>query len=320
MNTSKISDKGVCILGGGGLGDLTVIYPLLSSFEKEGIRYCYCTKVMHAKPLIESFIPSRDIFFLKGGLLSILNTVLFLRKNFHYTYIGPHPSLSTKLLAFFIGKPILSYSIENKSRFIGDTVKNDILRLGLKAPKKPYNKFFINPEIKRKPYILIHKSAKRDWQTTRWPDDNWRQLLNKLLANSEYDFVITGANCEVNDLKNFLSLIDPKFYDRATYHINNSIEDIFSLVNNAEGVICHNSGIMHVANVAEKRTVVITGSSALFWRINEDRVINVTSNECDAMCNKYRCPKDGYDSKCIKSISVDSAYEAINNLFFNGNV
>jgi len=77
------------------------------------------------------------------------------------------------------------------------------------------------------------------------------------------------------------------------------------------GVICHNSGVMHLAAMLGKTTLALTGSSATFWRPPYAHVTNLSSGACNLACNQYRCPVPFYRAKCIRELEVRDVMKVV---------
>lgn len=316
-NYQRIKKSGICILGGGGLGDLLIINPLLKALEEADIKYFYATSALHAQHLLAEFIPENKLIVLPKNILKLSKQLLFLSKRVGHVYLGPHANLLTKIIASIIGKEILDYDNNLRSYFLGDLIKYDVKRLGMSVPNQIITP---NTQVKKSfssPYILIHKGSKNTWKTKSWPDCSWQVLLQDCLDLFTYNLVIIGSSSEINGINDFLNKMNHYYRSRIIVFESKTLNDIFSVVKTAQGVICHNSGVMHAAILLGKPTVAINGSTPLYWQSNDENIINLTSGLCDKMCNKYKCPAWGYKAKCINQLKVKTVLDAVKKQFID---
>ena len=96
-----------------------------------------------------------------------------------------------------------------------------------------------------------------------------------------------------------------------------SLQDIVELIRESDGVICHNSGILHLSTFLHKNIVCITGSSGIYWQPHYPWVKNLSSGLCAFACNRYKCPVPFFRAKCINGIKTDTVWrEALNHFNF----
>jgi ADP-heptose:LPS heptosyltransferase len=324
MNIATLRKIG--ILWGGGLGDLLVIRPLLQVLEvDENIETYFFTTANHSPQIFNDFFQSVKVIFLPQKLGELLPLIWCWRGFFDLLYLGPYPTLKTRLLATFLSSselwnkhhkeisPFICEQVIADAKIFcasdlpgGDNLKSylpwscsvDTLR----------EKFLLGISL---PYVVVHVTAKDKWHTTQWPYVKWRFLLEKILLETTLGVVIVGVKSEEGHVAKIVSSFDQCFHSRLKLCLSLPLRETVKIIANSQCVICHNSGILHLATFLQKETLCITGSSALFWRPPYPWVTNITSDACRFACNSYKCPIPFFNAKCIKSITVDKVWNVL---------
>ncbi len=157
----------------------------------------------------------------------------------------------------------------------------------------------------------MHAGAKQRWETTRWPAENWALLTNRILDETPCGVCFVGVASEEPIIAQISAGLPAAAQARIRQCISWPVRDTARLISASSGVICHNSGILHLATFLGKKTVCITGSSARYWQPPYPWVKNITSAACNRACNRYTCAIPFYRAKCIKSITVENVWQAI---------
>ena len=303
---------------GGGLGDLLAIRPLLMALEGrlETPPYFFTT-AHHLEGLFDALGLEVRLRVLPTGPREALAVFRNLGVRFDWIYLGPHPRLRTRLLARVVGaRHIWSCRHTEVDSFIVEQLAADIRALGLEGPSQPYGgaAALARAEVTvPRDYLLFHPGAKPRWETTRWPVQNWRELLRRTLAASEVDVVLVGVQTERPLLEALIG--GSALGGRVQLAADWSLSQLTSAVERSRGVVCHNSGVLHLAAALGKRTVALTGSSAHYWRPSYPHVLNLTSGACGLACNQYRCPVPFYRARCIRELDVGTVMDAMRQSF-----
>ena len=304
------------IFWGGGLGDILVLRPLLMALAVR-LREppLFFTTAHHLEGLFESLGLEVQLHVLPTAPLDALKVFRHLGR-FDWIYLGPHPRLKTRLLAQVVGaERIWSVQHPDADVFIGEQVLADIRALDLATPSaavSPYGgAWAAAPDTPAQNYLVFHPGAKPRWETTRWPSDHWRELIRRVLAESNMELRLVGTDTE-------RELLDPLVADlpapsRARVRIDTqlSLQELGGLLVASRGVVCHNSGVLHLSAMLRRPTVAVTGSSARSWRPPYLHVANVTSGACELACNQYRCPVPFYRARCIRLLDVETVMGAV---------
>jgi ADP-heptose:LPS heptosyltransferase len=243
------------------------------------------------------------------------------RRRFDFLYLGPHPTWKTSILGRLLAPRVLWRQRHPEANpFLVEQIRADISELGLAKPD--YYKMFAevfpwgvrqncNPFGSEVPFLVLHPGAKQRWQTTRWPVQNWQALIIRILQNSGYSLCLVGIESESEMLASFLELLPRHSRSRIKLSVSLPMKEIASLIASSSGVVCHNSGILHMATFLKKKTIAVTGSSARYWRPPYPWVLNVTSGQCELACNCYSCLVPFYHARCIQHLSVDRVWDAL---------
>lgn len=304
---------------GGGLGDLLAIRPLLMALagRLEAPPHFFTT-AHHLEGLFEALGLQVQLQVLPAAPREALAVFRRLGVRFDWLYLGPHPRLKTRLLAQVVGaERIWSRRHPDAGGFIAEQVAADIPALGLAGPSEPYggSAGLVRAAVAvPRDYLIFHPGAKPRWETTRWPAQRWRGLLQRTLAASTAEVVLVGVEPERPMLESLLEGLDAGARGRVHVAADWSLPQLVSGVEGSRGVICHNSGVLHLAAALGKPTLALTGSSARYWRPPYRHVMNLTSGACGLACNQYRCPVPFYRARCIRELEVDAAMEAARRL------
>jgi len=304
-----------CILWGGGLGDILVIRPLLQVLARSClVPPVYATTATHLPSLFNSLGLRMHVVRLARTPWTAVSQMRSLGR-FDWLYIGPRNTWKTRILAMSVlGARVWRSRRKSKIQFVADIIAEDANNLHPnEASSQPYGTLPIFPRPANAhsfmyprfttPYLVVHPSAKTQWQTKTWPTTHWQALLNHL-ALEGWKIHLVGTPEERIALDRLRSTLPQ---GTSLVHTELDYWQLEDILIHASGVLCHNSGIMHLALAHKKPTVVLTGSSGTQWRAEYPWVKNVTSGKCRMACNRYRCPLPGFRARCIRELGVEQA-------------
>lgn len=304
------------IFWGGGLGDVLVLRPMLMALaERLQEPPLFFTTAHHLQGLFGSLGLEVQLHVLPTAPLDALKVFRRLGR-LDWIYLGPHPRLKTRLLAQVVGAAhIWSVQHPDADVFIGEQVSSDIRALGLLGPSvstAPYGGTWDKvPAGPTQNYLVFHPGAKPRWETTRWPSGHWRELIRRVLAESTVDLRLVGIGTERELLESLVADLPGSSRARVRMDMQLSLPALGNLLMASRGVVCHNSGVLHLAAMLGRSTVAVTGSSARSWRPPYPHVANVTSGACELACNQYRCPVPFYRARCIRLLEVETVMQAV---------
>lgn len=309
------------IFWGGGLGDILALRPLLIALEATLDTPAYFfTTATHIQGLFSELGLRTQLHILPPKPAAALGVIRNLGIRFDWLYLGPHPRIKTRMLAHVVrARRIWSERHADAPPFIGEQVLADVRQLGLQGPETihlPYGGKWRSAAGGGKaestyPYIVLHPGAKDRWETTRWPEACWVGLMRQILLETDLELILVGMPSERTQLETMHENLGPAGSSRVRVQADISLPGLAATLDSSSGVICHNSGILHLAAMLGRATVAVTGSSAMFWRPPYAHVVNVTSGACNIACNQYRCPVPFYRAKCIQHLQVADVMAAV---------
>ncbi len=301
----------VVILWGGGLGDALIIRPLLHAWRKQGISPLLASVSTHIPNLIDSLDIGAQSIALTPDPAKALAQLRRIRP-IDLIYISPYSPWKTRLLAHLVQPKKIWISRSNsKNEFIADIVCDDSMKMGLtKRRPAPYGPLPLFPKSATAPFrtgsIIVHPGTRASWQTRRWPIKRWIDLLHSVQRISQSPILAIGSPSERDELE-VLRLAIPSL--EICTELN--LPQLESTIAQAKLAICTNSGVMHIAVAHQRPTVVITGSSARYWRPPYPHVFNVTSASCQIACNQHRCPIPGFNARCIRFVETHEVMSSV---------
>ena len=315
----KRSDS-FAIFWGGGLGDVLALRPLLMALETAlDTAPLFFTTASHLQGLLTDLGLRAQLHVLPLRPAVALAAIRGLGLRFDHLYLGPYPRLKTRMLAYAVA-PGRSWSTRHRdvSPFIAEQVVADVEAMGLAAPagiRAPYGGPWRYPARvsadPRRSYLVLHPGAKDRWETTRWPEECWTQLMRELLPVTRHDLVLVGMPAERGRLESLISSLNDSERSRLRIETALGLPGLAALLDAATGVVCHNSGILHLSAMLGRPTLALTGSSAEFWRPPYAHVHNLSSGACGLACNQYRCPVPFYRARCIRQLQVEEVLAAV---------
>lgn len=324
MSSLNQQDK-FAIFWGGGLGDLLVLRPLLIALANtvDDAPYFFTTST-HLNDLFSVFELDVNLQVLPPSPAEAMHGFRQLGIRFDWLYLGPYPRIKTRILAHVV-KPRRIWSVRHPETdmFVGEQVLADVAALGLDGPEAihlPYGGGWgdASHNYLNNPYLVLHPGAKERWVTTRWPDDAWIELIRNTLAELPLDLVLVGVKNEKAHLETLVSTLEPSIRSRIAILTESGLDELAAIIRASRGVICHNSGIMHLSAMLKKPTLAITGSSASYWRPPYPHVRNVLSGACNLACNQYKCPVPFFRAKCIHELEPGKVMDVAKEMFKPG--
>lgn len=316
-------DTRVAIFWGGGLGDMLVLRPLLLGLQATlASPPALFTTATHLPNLLSDLGLSVDLHVLPRTLRTALPMLRQERHVYDLLYLGPYPTLPTRLLA----KAVRSAAVwqtrhVDAPSFVGEQVLADVKALRLNGPAgihQAYGGAWRHPgvaAVDTGAYLVLHPGAKGGWQTKQWPSAGWTALMDILLENAPVGLRLVGVEAERPLLEGLLAGLSAEQRSRISIQVNQSLQELAGCIAHSAGVICHNSGVMHLSAMLATPTLALTGASPTWWRPPYAHVNNITSGRCKLACNQYRCPVPFYRARCIRELRTDDVYAAARELF-----
>ena len=250
------------------------------------------------KKLIRHYLPSKNPLTKAKRKLHKKTIWVPLRENIHETELNIDLLKALKHSSF-------SY---DESTFVEHTPKKTIIE---------------KYEIKQ-PYILIQPGAANGTDPTKvWAVQNYIELIQNILNHYGHPIVLVG------DKGDYVDAIEPllKHFENDNRIINTasktSIEDLKNLIYYSSCIICHDSGVMHIADAMQKNLIALFGPSD-FNRVRPKRKTSRTLRSNTEYFNVKHFFKP-FTTKQLKKglalnypmsgISVDEVLQAVNNIY-----
>ena len=154
-------------------------------------------------------------------------------------------------------------------------------------------------------FALIHPAA--SFATKEWPTENFSRVAD-YLAGRQMATVAIASRDERSILEDMASTWNGQIH----WFDDLTLPEITALASRARLFVGNDSGIAHIAAAVGRPSVVIFGSSNRdSWRPWTDARNEIVFEEFHCQpCPGYECKEFG-DSRCIKSVTVESVTAAI---------
>lgn len=152
-------------------------------------------------------------------------------------------------------------------------------------------------------YVLIAPSAR--WPSKRWPPEYFASLISKI----HMPVVITGGISDIAIVKEIKDESPGNIIDLCG---RTDLKELVALIDGARVIVSNDSGPMHIAAALNKPVIALFGptdyekTGPYGWQNNKDLNVLRASAQCSP-CFKKRCK----DLKCMKGITVETAYKAL---------
>jgi len=187
--------------------------------------------------------------------------------------------------------------------------------------------FVQNTNIIEEENIFKHLTPKRYWvvQTSsangantvkNWPQKHYISLIQMLL-NNKNNVVVTG---DINEVE-YNKKITDKFTSNKVLDISGkfSLSQVIEIINNSKGLICPDSGLMHVADALNIPTIALYGptdyertrpvsENSIVLRSNRDCLGCLKNPGWDEENTLKKCP---YDIACMDEIEPKEVFKTI---------
>ncbi len=178
--------------------------------------------------------------------------------------------------------------------------------LGLRLQVQPRD-YSINQSTKR---AVLCPGAKHN--TKRWPIENW-ETLGRDLRQSGYEVIVCGTVLEADDCRRVAGTQSELLIDRPLQEIGGRMRD-------ADVVVCHDSGLMHLASGVDAPLIAIFGPTVEkfgFFPFRSNSVVIQQQLECRP-CTAFggaKCPLGHHD--CMKKTTPEQVNQSIDALLLN---
>lgn len=192
---------------------------------------------------------------------------------------------------------ILNYNVPDKPANYGvDLSHHDLPKLDFDLPDK---------------YLLFVHNA--SWLTKLWPLASWQSLVDKAVEQG-YSVLLPCGNDEEYRRAQQIVSGSPQAYALQ----RSSLNEVAAITYKAEGAVCSDTGLAHLAAVAGLPTVTIYGATdtRLIGTYGQNQQHILSDFDC-APCYKRRCPLENStngEPVCMENISVQQVWDRLESL------
>lgn len=189
--------------------------------------------------------------------------------------------------------------------------------IALSAPTNVLQQF----QLSSKPYILIQPGAANGMYSVKvWPTHRFAALIAQLhhLYGNKYDVVLCGDEGDNKKWVTPLLKLLPDAIEITNTAGKTTLPDLMHLIANAALVICHDSGVMHIADALSKPLIALYGPTD-YTRTQPlkptSTVLYSKTAHFAAMYNFGKTEADlaheGVNQQAMEGIKVETVLEAI---------
>ncbi len=173
--------------------------------------------------------------------------------------------------------------------------------------KKRAKRILKDNGIKEKDIIAFQGGA--NWESKRWPENNFAELARKILKyKPKARIILLGSPAEFDINEHIKELAGNKLINLAG---KISLDDVPAIINESRLIIGNDSGLMHIAAGVKTPCIVVYGSTnPKHSKPLGKEVYIVFKNDFCKPCitNKKDCK---YDFKCMKMIKADDVMKEV---------
>jgi heptosyltransferase-1 len=219
---------------------------------------------------------------------------------------------SRELSSLFLNERLPAYDIEkhalerylDAARYLGAREISSSCTLPIGRERSEMQQRLSDASLKRKPLIVINPVAR--WETKLWPEQNFAELADRLIAEKQATIIFTGSRSDHATVSRILNMMK---HHAENWAGETTLKELAALASLADLFVTTDTGPMHVAAAVNAKVMALFGPTAP-WRTGPYGPSNIVVRaelEC-APCFKRRC-KDGI--RCMGSISVDEVMRKV---------
>jgi len=207
---------------------------------------------------------------------------------------------------------IKQHSIEKMRELMAQALKYDLADkpadygVDLSAYPLPRLDF----ELPDKYLLFVHNAS---WITKLWPLASWQLLVEKAVEQG-YSVLLPCGNDEEYQRAQKIASVSPRAFALPRLSLN----DVAAITDKAEGAVCSDTGLAHLAAVAELPAVTLYGATdtMLIGTYGKNQQHIISDFKC-APCYKRQCPLDNAvngEPVCMENISAQQVWDRLESL------
>lgn len=164
-----------------------------------------------------------------------------------------------------------------------------------------------------KPYIVINPNASDLRLERRWGQQQFVQLIERLLNDHQHDVYLVGSKDEKPYVDQIAAQIDNSRLHNAAGAT--SIDGLIDMVARAELMISNDTGPMHVAFSTRTPVVCLFGPCAPDqYSMSDNAYVIYKDVYCSPCVHDFEIPPCKGNNVCMQLISIDEVYQVVNDL------
>lgn len=167
----------------------------------------------------------------------------------------------------------------------------------LKAHELPTNR----------PLVAVAPGAR--WETKRWPADRFAATMKSLRAAQPCDFILIGGQDEAETCARLTSACTPPPVNLAG---KTGLKELSALMARADVILCHDSGVAHLAVALNRPLVCLTGPTnplrtGPYGRLHDVLRLDLPCAPC-YFRTRAQCP---HHHRCMQELGVEQVVDAL---------
>lgn len=245
----------ILVIRGGAIGDFILTIPVLTALRRqfpdvhlEVLGYPHITGLALAAGLVDEVHPieAKGLagFFARGGELDPVMADYFSDFDIILSYLfDPDDIFKTNVAlctpAQFIEGP--HRPDETLGIHATETYLKPLERLAIfDADRVPVLKMPV--QVRRENRLALHPGSGSE--TKNWPEQHWRELIERLIGETDRGLLIVGGEAEADRLERLTAGLDQQRWSAAH---SLALPDLAGLLQGCVGFVGHDSGITHLA-------------------------------------------------------------------------
>jgi ADP-heptose:LPS heptosyltransferase len=200
-------------------------------------------------------------------------------------------------------------------RLTGNNSKCNSL-YGFDSIKNDFDAILQKYKVSKSSYILINPNASDLRIERRWPLENFKNLMQKILLHyPEYDIVIIGSKGEMQYADQLIDEANPKIKSVAG---KTSLKELISLIASSKVMVTNDTGPMHLAFSTQTRTLALFGPSKpeqFDYFIKGKSIYKQVY--CSPCVHEFQIPPCKGENVCMQKILVEEAFSELTTLLEN---
>lgn len=162
-----------------------------------------------------------------------------------------------------------------------------------------------------KNYIVLSGGSGELEKHKRWPSSSYRQLVEIIINNTEFNIAFVGSSGEQQIVDEILKDIKDNFFERIVQlNGKTNLIELIEVLRKSELVIGNDNGVMHIASACDAKVLGLFGST-------DYSITGPVGNHVNIIDNRIECApcyaKDGNiegckDNVCMKNISFEEVF------------